>query len=301
MSTPHPSLPDILARLAAAGLAGSGTPPDLEAEPQTVAAEASRLLTPTGPTPMLNLQEWTSTATGWRYRFEPLNTLANLRVGSGLVFEAIDVGEKMRAAAVGAPDVAALAKHITTTISATVRAIALPGESFEDVRVGLDRPDGDPEAVTVDDLPRMDLEPLYLAIVGRTPTRVLLTEGDALALHYVAEAYHADPWTVATWEPERLGFAIACLQEARKAEADADCVGDVTVTRTDDTLSITTTAAAVDRLRDLVNSYGLAPIPVDAHLIANGLAVAMDDADHGYTRSTQAGAALVMLWQGAAP
>lgn len=75
----------------------------------------------------------------------------------------------------------------------------------------------------------------------------------------------------------------------------------VTVTRTADTLSITTTAAAVDRLRDLVNSYGLPPIPIDAHLIANGLAVAMDDADDGYTRATKAGAALVMLWQGATP
>jgi hypothetical protein len=216
-----PNLPDILARLAAAGLAGPGTPPGLAAELQAVAAEAARLLTPTEPTPMLNLREWTSDATGWRYRFEPLNTLASLRAGSGLVFEAIEVGEKMRAA-VGAPDVAALAKHITTTISATVRAIALPGESFEDVRVGLDRPDGEPEAVTVDDLPRMDLEPLYLAISGRTPTRVSLTKSDALALHYIAEAYHTDPWTVATWEPERLRYLLACLLKARKA--DPDCV-----------------------------------------------------------------------------
>jgi hypothetical protein len=277
---------------------------ELEAENAAMRAEVK-------PACALNLREWTSDATGWRYRFEPLNTLASLRAGSGLVFEAIEVGEKMRAA-VGAPDVVTLAKHITGAISATVRAIALPGESFEDVRVGLDRPDGDPEAVTVDDLPRMDLEPLYLAIAGQTPALASLTEGDALALHYIAEAYHSDPWTVATWDRERLGFAIACLQESRKAEAeaDADCASDVagrpmspvTVTRSDDTLSITTTAAAVDRLRDLVNSYGLAPIPIDAHLIANGLAVAMDDADgHGYTRKTQAGAALVMLWQGATP
>jgi len=49
MSTP--SLPDILARLAAAGLAGPGTPPGLEAELQAIAAEAARLLAPTEPTP----------------------------------------------------------------------------------------------------------------------------------------------------------------------------------------------------------------------------------------------------------
>jgi hypothetical protein len=43
--------PTEAARLAAAGLAGPGTPPGLEAELRAIATEAARLLTPTEPTP----------------------------------------------------------------------------------------------------------------------------------------------------------------------------------------------------------------------------------------------------------
>ena len=50
MSTPADLAP-ILARLAAAGLAGPGTLPGLAAELQAIAAEAARLLTPVEPTP----------------------------------------------------------------------------------------------------------------------------------------------------------------------------------------------------------------------------------------------------------
>jgi hypothetical protein len=46
-----PSAARVLARLAAAGLAGPGTPPGLAVELRTIAAEAARLLAPTESTP----------------------------------------------------------------------------------------------------------------------------------------------------------------------------------------------------------------------------------------------------------